>query len=180
MKKLISALMAGAMMFGLVACGGGSTASPSPSASAPAPSASAPVESASAGDVANDPKVTLVYAEVNPLDTIVGQTATAFKEKVEELSGGSITIDVQASVSRVMNAIVDKEHKKAAQALRKILAKYAEVELLVQIGEYKKGADAEADFALAHIQAVNAFLRQGLDEKSSFEETLAALKKVVQ
>lgn len=92
MKKLISALMAGAMMFGLVACGGGSTASPSPSASAPAP-----VESASAGDVDNDPKVTLVYAEVNPLDTIVGQTATAFKEKVEELSGGSITIDVQAS-----------------------------------------------------------------------------------
>ena len=85
-------------------------------------------------------------------------------------------IDVQASVSRVMNAIVDREHKKAAQALRKILAKYAEVELLVQIGEYKKGAD----FALAHIQAVNAFLRQGLDEKSSFEETLAALKKVVQ
>ena len=86
-------------------------------------------------------------------------------------------IDVQASVSRVMNAVVDKEHKAAAQALRKILAKYAEVELLVQIGEYKKGADAEADFALGHIQAVNAFLRQGLEEKSSFEETLAALKR---
>lgn len=40
--------------------------------------------------------VTLVMAEVNPLDTIVGQTCTAFKEKVEELSGGSITIDLQA------------------------------------------------------------------------------------
>ena len=40
--------------------------------------------------------VTLVYAEVNPLDTIVGQVATAFKQKVEELSGGEITIDVQA------------------------------------------------------------------------------------
>lgn len=39
----------------------------------------------------------LVYAEVNPLDSIVGQTATAFKEKVEELSGGSIEIDIQAS-----------------------------------------------------------------------------------
>ena len=50
-------------------------------------------------------------------------------------------IDVQASVSRVMNAIVSKDHKKAAQRLRQILAKYAEVELLVQIGEYKKGAD---------------------------------------
>ncbi len=43
------------------------------------------------------PAVTLVMAEVNPLDTIVGQTDTAFKEKVEELSGGSITVDLQAS-----------------------------------------------------------------------------------
>ncbi|MBQ5728140.1 MAG: type III secretion system ATPase SctN, partial [Mailhella sp.] len=39
-------------------------------------------------------------------------------------------IDVQASVSRVMNAIVSKEHKKNAQRLRQILAKFAEVELL--------------------------------------------------
>ncbi|WP_291635335.1 TRAP transporter substrate-binding protein [Clostridium sp.] len=41
--------------------------------------------------------VTLVYAEVNPPDTIVGQTDTAFKEKVEELSKGNIKIDIQAS-----------------------------------------------------------------------------------
>lgn len=44
-----------------------------------------------------DSQVTLVMAEVNPLDTIVGKTDTAFKEKVEELSGGSIKIDLQAS-----------------------------------------------------------------------------------
>ena len=42
--------------------------------------------------------VTLVYAEVNPLEgTIVGSIAKFFKEKVEELSGGEITIDIQAS-----------------------------------------------------------------------------------
>jgi len=41
--------------------------------------------------------ITLVYAEVNPLDTIAGQTAKAFKEKVEELSEGAILIDVQHS-----------------------------------------------------------------------------------
>ena len=40
--------------------------------------------------------VTLVYAEVNPLDTIVGQIAQAFKSKVEELSGGEVKIDLQA------------------------------------------------------------------------------------
>lgn len=44
-----------------------------------------------------EPEVTLVYAEVNPLDSIVGQMATAFKEKVEELSDGKIEIDIQAS-----------------------------------------------------------------------------------
>lgn len=43
----------------------------------------------------DNPEVTLVYAEVNPLDTIVGQLAQDFKDKVEELSGGSIKIDLQ-------------------------------------------------------------------------------------
>lgn len=42
--------------------------------------------------------VTLTYAEVNPLEgTIVGELAKAFKGKVEELSNGEITIDIQAS-----------------------------------------------------------------------------------
>ena len=41
--------------------------------------------------------ITLTYAEVNPLDTIVGKIATDFKDKVEELSGGEVIIDVQAS-----------------------------------------------------------------------------------
>ena len=45
-----------------------------------------------------DEPITLTYAEVNPLEgTIVGAMAKAFKEKVEELSGGSVLIDIQAS-----------------------------------------------------------------------------------
>ena len=50
-------------------------------------------------------------------------------------------------------------------------------EILTQ--EYKKGNDAEADFALSHIDAVNKFLKQGLDEKSSFEDTVSQLLKIV-
>lgn len=57
----------------------------------------APAAKQGTGNVATDPKVTLVYAEVNPLDTIVGKTALYFKEQVEKLSGGSVIIDVQAS-----------------------------------------------------------------------------------
>ena len=88
-------------------------------------------------------------------------------------------IDVLSSVSRVMNSIVTQEHKNAAQRVREILAKYADIELLVQLGEYKQGADPEADFALSHIDKINAFLRQGLSEKSTFDETIKALEQVI-
>lgn len=88
-------------------------------------------------------------------------------------------IDVLASVSRVMNNVVGDSHKKAAQRVREILAKYNELEILVQIGEYEKGADKEADDALARIDDVNKFLRQGIDDHSSFDDTLEALKNVV-
>lgn len=98
MKKVLAILMASAMAFGMTACGGAasSTAASTASSEAASSAASGTAES-TAADASADPKVTLVYAEVNPLDTIVGQTDTAFKEKVEELSGGSITIDLQAS-----------------------------------------------------------------------------------
>lgn len=48
-------------------------------------------------NASSDPEVTLVYAEVNPLDSIVGKMAVKFKEKVEELSGGKVKIDIQHS-----------------------------------------------------------------------------------
>lgn len=105
MKKLLALLLAVVMVLGLAACGGNTapetTAAPeateAPAETEAAGETEAPAETEAAGDASADPQVTLVYAEVNPLDTIVGQTATFFKEKVEELSGGSIIIDVQAA-----------------------------------------------------------------------------------
>jgi type III secretion protein N (ATPase) len=94
-------------------------------------------------------------------------------------SGHYPAIDVLASVSRVMSAITDPDHRNLAQKIRSVLAKYAEIELLVQIGEYQKGSDQEADFALSRIGSVNDFLRQGLDERSTFEETLSAMARAV-
>ncbi|MBR0505834.1 MAG: type III secretion system ATPase SctN [Kiritimatiellae bacterium] len=88
-------------------------------------------------------------------------------------------IDVLQSVSRCQSAIIEKDHKAAAAKLREILAKYAEVELLLKIGEYQKGADPSTDEAIAKIDAVNGFLRQGLQERPSYEETISKLKQVV-
>lgn len=88
-------------------------------------------------------------------------------------------IDVLASASRVMNAVVDKTHRTAAGRMRELLAKYEEVELLVKIGEYKKGSDRLADEALSKIDAIRGFLKQGTHEKLTFEETTRALTKLV-
>ena len=88
-------------------------------------------------------------------------------------------IDILASVSRCQSAIIPKDHKAAAAKLRNLLAKYAEVELLLKIGEYKKGADPETDEAIAKNGAINAFLRQGLDEKPVYDDTIKKLKEAV-
>ena len=91
-RSFLAVAGAAAAAAALTACGGSSSSTAASTASSAAASAAGDATAA-----ANDPKVTLVYAEVNPLDTIVGQTATHFKEKVEELTGGSVVIDVQAS-----------------------------------------------------------------------------------
>ena len=88
-------------------------------------------------------------------------------------------IDVLASVSRVMNMVASPEHKKSAGRLRELMAKYQEVELLVKIGEYKRGADAMADQAIDRIERIRAFLRQRTDEHVSFEETLDQMKNAI-
>ena len=98
MKKLIALMLALVMVRSLAACGGSEKPAETEAAAAPAASeAPAAGDTGADGDASNDPAVTLVYAEVNPLDSIVGQTATHFAEKVSELTGGTVTLDIQAS-----------------------------------------------------------------------------------
>ena len=87
-------------------------------------------------------------------------------------------IDVLASVSRVMGQVVSREHKAAAAQLRSLLAKYQELELLIQIGEYKPGADPLADRAIESRQAVLAFLNQAPEQRLDFERTVSALRRL--
>ncbi|MBR3574685.1 MAG: TRAP transporter substrate-binding protein [Lachnospiraceae bacterium] len=89
-KKLLGVLLASSVLLSFIGCGSGSGA-----ASASGTSSAGGSNGGSASSAA-EPLV-LTYAEVNPEDTIVGQVAADFKSKVEELSGGSIVIDVQYS-----------------------------------------------------------------------------------
>jgi type III secretion protein N (ATPase) len=88
-------------------------------------------------------------------------------------------IDVLASASRVMPRVAQPAHLRAAASLRKQLAKYQDVELLLQIGEYKRGSDAEADEAIRNIAAIRKLLQQPADQLSGFDESMAALTGIV-
>ena len=88
-------------------------------------------------------------------------------------------IDVLASTSRVMNSIASVEHKTAAGKVRELMAKYQEIELLVKIGEYKRGSDAVGDQAIDRIERIRAFLRQKTDEHAAFDTTLQQMRQVL-
>jgi type III secretion protein N (ATPase) len=84
-------------------------------------------------------------------------------------------IDILASTSRVMNAVIDPAHKEAAGYIRELMAKYKDVELLLKIGEYKQGGDAKTDEAIRKYDALTRFLRQQTTEQAPFSESVRAL-----
>jgi type III secretion protein N (ATPase) len=85
-------------------------------------------------------------------------------------------IDILASISRIINAITTKEHQRIIDKIREVLSNYQKNELLIRIGEYKPGSDKDADFAIKFVDKVNNFLKQKIDEPSSFEETINFMK----
>lgn len=85
-------------------------------------------------------------------------------------------IDVLSSASRVISNIISKDHLQLIGKLKEVLANYKKNELLIKIGEYKRGSDKAADFAIDNIDKVNKFLRQRVDERCSFDESLQLIK----
>jgi flagellum-specific ATP synthase len=67
--------------------------------------------------------------------------------------------------------IVNGEQRKRANDLMNIIATYRKAEDLINIGAYVAGSNPEIDHALKMIDRVNAYLRQDMNEKVSFEES---------
>ncbi|MGE5559969.1 MAG: flagellar protein export ATPase FliI [Chloroflexota bacterium] len=84
-------------------------------------------------------------------------------------------IDILESISRVMIEIVPREQTTAAGRLRAVLATYREAADLINIGAYVAGSNPDIDHALAVIEPVNQFLRQGINEQAPFAETAQRL-----
>lgn len=87
-------------------------------------------------------------------------------------------IDVLQSISRVMSAVADSKHKRAAGRLKNVLATYNNAEDLINIGAYRTGSNKNIDFAISKIDAVNEFLMQATDEKFDYDDIVNALEEL--
>ena len=88
-------------------------------------------------------------------------------------------IDILKSVSRLMSEIADKDHKENASKLRDLLATYNNSEDLINIGAYVKGSNPNIDKAIECHDLILGFLKQGIDESSSFNEVKEGLLKSI-
>lgn len=89
-------------------------------------------------------------------------------------------IDILRSVSRVMEDITDLDHRHQVGQIKEVLATYAKAEDLINIGAYAAGSNPKIDFAIRMIEPIKRYLRQGIHEETSFEESIATLDSMMQ
>jgi flagellum-specific ATP synthase len=89
-------------------------------------------------------------------------------------------IDVLGSVSRVMIDVVGEDQILARNKLVSVMAVYKKVEDLINIGAYVEGSNPEIDYAIKKLPEINAFLRQGIDARVNYSESLARIKSLFQ
>ena len=79
------------------------------------------------------------------------------------------------SISRVANDVCDQHHIAARQSVLQLIAAYADVEELINIGAYARGSNPTCDVAISMKQAIDAFLQQSTSEKAAYPHTCRSL-----
>jgi flagellum-specific ATP synthase len=91
------------------------------------------------------------------------------------MEGHYPAIDVLQSISRLMPDIVDAKHKELASKFVETLAAYKKVEDMINLGAYKEGTNPKVDYAIKMIDKLRAYLKQGMQERRDFADSLQGL-----
>jgi flagellum-specific ATP synthase len=87
-------------------------------------------------------------------------------------------IDVEASVSRVMQDIVPPEHAELARRFRHTLSTYQQNRDLINIGAYQRGSDPRVDAAIALWPRMQKFLQQNIKERVGQQDSVRELAQL--
>ncbi len=88
-------------------------------------------------------------------------------------------IDIEASISRVMNEIVSKEHRQAAQRFKQLYSTYNQHRDLISVGAYQQGSDPVVDEAVAYHAKLSHFMRQDMHESFPLKPSIDGLQQVL-
>ncbi len=84
-------------------------------------------------------------------------------------------IDVLASLSRLMPEVTTEEHRRAAAAMRELMAVFHDHEDLISIGAYRRGSNRMVDAAIDMQDDLNQYLRQSVDQPCTLEQARQGL-----
>src|SRR5471030_2197574 len=84
-------------------------------------------------------------------------------------------IDIEASISRAMTALIDDNHLEKTRMFKQMLSRYQRNRDLINVGAYSSGRDALLDRAIALYPRMEAFLQQGFRECANFEPSVNML-----
>ena len=93
-------------------------------------------------------------------------------------SGLYPSVDLEASVSRVMNDLIDAEHRQRALRIRELCSVYSQNKDMINLGLYKQGTDGEVDQAVHIWPVIRNFIRQDIDESVNFDTAAAQLASI--
>lgn len=139
------------------------------------------VERAGNGDSKTGGSVTAIYtvlAEGDDQNDPVVDAARAILDGHIVLSrslaeaGIYPAINIEASISRVMNSIVNEEQVQSAIAFKKLYSNYEQNKDLINVGAYRSGTDPEIDQAMQYFPHLQNYLQQGRGEKSTYQQSL--------
>ncbi len=88
-------------------------------------------------------------------------------------------IDVSASISRVMPAIVPEDHLQKAQKCKALLSRYRDNKDLITIGAYQAGSDPQVDEAVERFPLLNEYICQSMKKGAPLIESMQMLNQIL-
>ncbi|SHO55653.1 FliI/YscN family ATPase [Vibrio quintilis] len=141
-----------------------------------------------AGNMEGAGSITALYTVLIEGDVIAGDPVA---DEVRSLLDGHIilsrklaeknhypAIDITGSISRTMPNVTESHHVQGAGQVRKLMAAYKEVEMLIRLGEYEQGHDPLSDAAVALQGQINQFLQQPVRNPHGYNDTIQLLNQL--
>lgn len=143
------------------------------------------VERAGCGDAQTGGSITAFYTVLTEGDDHNDPIADASRAILDghvvlsrQISEAGIypALDIETSISRLMQDVVDRESMLAARRFRQLYSTYQQNRDMISVGAYQTGSDPRVDEAIAYYPKLVEFLQQDMGEAVSLQQSLTQIK----